>query len=336
MATTVTFTYGSSTNTTAFGTAVQIQSGTGVRVFTNRFGTITRTPLTVAPVGTGGSNNLLYLNSPIPVDAKGITWSFTTGGIQLPGHGPGALYSTVNVYNNSALGLVVEGGSTRIDGLGSAFLATVNGFTNVTIGASNINSLAPNYGQCTAPLSFTNGLRAPTQPSSSNGAVRIAYSYFISDGVNYTIQCNLTLTASSAFATSQDTLGNPYQTITGVTGTRVYTYLPTGAKVTSTVSGLTTGSYQFADQRFYPYALLSAAPGVYTMTTAPFVDYDGIEFGINPVAPQAGAAPGTGTQYNATSIYLESPQATTAVLTDGYFISLPLIQYQQQTYTLLQ
>jgi hypothetical protein len=84
--------------------------------------------------------------------------------------------------------------------------------------------------------------------------------------------------------------------------------------------------------RFYPYSLLAAAPGVYTAAAAPFFDYDGIEFTISPSAPLAGYAPGNGTLYNATSLYVTASIAT-AVLTDGYYLNPPLATLQQQTYS---
>ena len=318
--------------TTGYGPAVAIANGTGTRTFTNRFGATTTTALTVATPGTDYANNLLYLNSPFPVDGSGLTWNLATA-IQLPGHGPSVLYSQINVYNQS--GVVVESDVSRTDGLGSAFLSTVPGFLNVTIGASNINSLAANYGACQAPITFTNGLRAPTQPSASNGAVRVGFNYTVSDGVTYSVSGALVFTMSSAFATAQDALGNPYQVVTGVTGTRLYTYLPTNAQLTSTVSGLSAAAYANADQRFYPYSLLASAPGVYTMTTAPFFDYDGVEFSVSPSVPENGVAPGTGTQYNATSLYYTTPEPT-AVLTEGFYVNLPVVQFQQQSYALLQ
>ena len=181
-------------------------------------------------------------------------------------------------------------------------------------------------------LSVTNGLRAPTQPSASNGGVTIFYSYFISDGATYTVVGNLTLTTSSAFATNKDSLGNPYQTIVSVTGTRTYTYLPNNTVLTSTVSGVSTAAYPSADARFYPYALLSSSPGVYTLNTAPLWDYEGLEFAVSPSIPQLGRYPGSGTQYNATSLYYNAPE-TTAVLVDGYYVTLPLVALQQQTYS---
>ena len=321
--------YSSQPVSSSQGTYVTVTGGSGTRVFTNKFGVRTVSPFTVTAAGVDFANNRLYLNSPFPVDGFGLTLNLSSP-IQQPGHGPTVLYSLVNLYNAS--GVVVESHSSRIDNVGSAFLSTVPGFLNTTIAPSNINSLSASYATCQAPLTFTNGLRVPTQPSGANGGTTIRYSYSISDGVSYRVQGNLTLTASSAFATNTDLLGNPYQSITAVTGTRLYTYLPTGATVTSIVSGVTTGAYPNADQRFYPYALLASAPGVYSPNTAPFFDFDGLEFGISPSAPANGNAPGSGTQYNATSVYFTTP-VTTAVLTEGYYTALPVVTYQTQSYS---
>ena len=305
-ATSVSFTYNPALVSTPSGTAVTILSGTGTRTFLNRFGTSSSTSLTV---NAGG---LLYVGNSFPFDSTGVTWTLGSA-IQMAGHGPSVLYSTINVYNAS--GVVTESHESRIDPLGQAYLSNVPGFVNSTIGASNINSLAPVYTTCSAPITFTNGLRAPTQPTASNGALRFLYMYSISDGVTYSVQGSLTITASSGFGNLFDQLGNPYQSVVSVTGTRTYTYIPTSQTVVSTISGLSTSAYPYADQRFYPYALLGAAPGVYTLNTAPFLDYDGIEFNISPSAPINGAAPGNGTQYNATSVYFTTPEST-AVLTE--------------------
>jgi len=249
--------------------------------------------------------------------------------VQLPGQGPSQLYSMITAFNSS--GVIVESNSSRIDGLGSAFLSSVPGFINVTIGPSNVDALAPNYASCQAPISFTNGLRQPTQPTTFNGAAQFSYSYFISDGATYSVQANLTITTSSAFATTKDMLGNPYQTIINVTGARTYSHLPTGEQLTSTVNGLSAAGK--ASQRFYPYSLLSSAPGVYTLNTAPFFDYDGVEFIVSPPIPLLGLPIGQGVLYNATSIYLASTY-NTAVLTEGYSTNLPLVSLQQQQYAL--
>ena len=130
-----------------------------------------------------------------------------------------------------------------------AFLSSVPGFTNITIGASNINVLAANLGVCQAPISFTNGLRPPTQPSESNGATTIYFHYTVSDGVTYSVSANLTLTASSAFANIADQLGNPYQQVVNVTGVRQYTYLSLNQTLTSIVSGISTGANALAKAR---------------------------------------------------------------------------------------
>ena len=249
-ATNISFQYNPNQVTTAAGAAVQILSGTGTRTYTNRFGNSFSTGLSIdAP--TNASYNLLYLNAALPVDGSGFIYNLSSP-TQLSGDGPTVLYQMIKVYANQ--GVVTEAGSSRVDGLGSAYLSNVPGFTNTTIGASNINALAPVYGTCSAPITFTNGLRPPIQPSVSNGGTRLAYSYSISDGVNYTVAGNLTIFTSSAFANLKDQLANPYQIVTNVTGTRLYTFLPTGATVFSTVSGLSLANFPYASQRFYPYS----------------------------------------------------------------------------------
>ena len=331
-ATSLSILYDPTVITTSAGTAVTVLSGNGTRTFTNRFGNAFINSLTIAPPASAPANNsnLLYLASQSPVDAAGLSLALNTP-IQLAGNGPAQLFSLINWFNQS--GIVIEGNSFRVDGLGSAFLSTVPGFLNVTVGAGNVNALAPNYGTCQAPISFTNGLRPPTQPSVSNGAMVFTYSYSVSDGVTYVVSGNLTITCTSQFASLTDQLGNPYQIVTNVQGTRLYTYLPNGAQILSTVSGLSEAAYALASQRFYPYALLSASPGVYTMSTAPFLDHQGVEFNIVPSAPVNGLAPGVGVQYNATTVYFTTPEPS-AVLTEGYFINQPLINLQYQLYTL--
>ena len=327
IATSITFAYNPAAVTTAQGTAVTLLSGLGNRTFTNRFGASTTTSLTIAASGVSDADNLLYINASYPVDSRGLTWNLSSP-VQLPGAGPKTLSSLINVFNNS--GVIFEYGVSRIDGLGSAWLSNVPGFVNATIGASNLNALAAQYATCSAPITFTNGLRAPILPSVFNGAVNFLFNYFVSDGATYSVTGNLTFTATSAFATTQDALGNPYQTITNITGTRTYTYLPLNQQVVSQVTGLSSAVFPYADQRFYPYALLGSAPGVYSsMSVTPFLDQDGVEFSISPPAPATGAAPGTGVQYSAISLYNTAPQPN-AVLVDGTFTNLPVYSLQQQ------
>jgi hypothetical protein len=276
--------------------------------------------------GAGGYAvaNLLYLNSASPLDANGLTFNLATA-VQLPGVGPSTLWSTLNVH--SAFGVVVEGASSKVDGAGIAFSSSVSGFTNLTIGASNVNALAVNYAACQAPITFTNGLRQPTQPSSFNGAVRFAFSYFLSDGATYSVTVNLSISAVSAFATTHDLLGNPYQVVTGITGTRTYSYLPTGAQVVSQVTWVSSAS-----AHFYPYALLSSAPGVYTMANAAYLDAEGLTFSITPQAPSNGAAPGVGSQCSSVTVHVVTTNQTVTQLNEGAYTSAPLLAVQQQLY----
>ena len=331
VATSLTVTYNPALITNSQGTAVQVVFGSGTRTFTNRFGVSTTTAVTISLPGTAGADNLIYLNSAVPVDSNGLLLTLSSP-VQLPGRGPSPLYSQLAFVNVS--GYIGEGASTRADYLGQAFLSSIPGFLNLTIGASNVNALAASYATCRAPLTFTNGLRPPTQPSASNGALRFLYSYSVSDGLTYRVQAVLQLTAASAFATRTDALGNPYQVVTNVTGYRLYTYLATGQTVNSTVTGLSSAASPAADQRWYPYTLLSSAPGVYTMATAPYLDNFGLGLVLSPAVPVNGAAPGQGVQHNVTSVYVTT-SLTQSLLAESYYTTLPDPQLQTQSYTLL-
>ena len=338
-ATSVQFTYSTTTITNANGTAVTILSGAGQRIYTNMYGTSAlTTPFTVtAPAITSGlaPDNLLYLGSAFPVDALGLTWNLSSP-IQLPGDGPNAPVSLLKIYK-SPFGVVVEGNEERVDSTGTVFLSTVPGFTNVTIGPTDINNLAVLYAACKAPITFTNYLRPPSQTSASNSAQVTSYSYFISDGATYSVTTNLTLTANMGFSTSQDELGNVYQTIIDITGTRIYNFLAsTGTgpcQVNSVVSGLSTVVDSTASQRWYPFALLGAPPGFYTTNTAPYLDGEGLEFAVSPSVPANGDPAGcSGGTYAAVNVLMQAT-VNNAVLTEGGL--LPLSSLQQQAVNLL-
>ena len=315
------FLYNSTVVRTSAGSAVTLMSGAGSRTYTNRFGASFITMLTLA------SAPRLYLNSAVPIDSDGLVFDLESP-VQLPGNNTQQLVSVLNVFTMPG-GVIVEGNSALVDGIGQAVLSNVPGVVNSTIGASNANSLAVQYGRCQAPITFTNGLRPPTQPSVLNGGTRLSYSYFISDGVTYSVQTNLTLTAASAFANSHDQLGNPYQVITNITGSRQYTYLPIPFTITSIVTGTTSAM----GQRFYPYSLLSSTPGVYSMDKAPFLDANGLAFAVSPPVPPNGQLGGT--LYSSVSVFLQSNNAaSTAVLTESPTSSNPVFDLQRQSYGL--
>jgi len=322
-------TYNPSPVTTSFGTAVALLSGTGTRTFTNRFASSFVTSFSLVPSIPAALGPLLYLNSQLPFDSNGITLQLASP-TQLPGGDPRNPVSLLNLYGlNSS---IIELGSSLLDPLGQAFLSGIPGTINTTIGAANINTLAVNLGACKAPITFTNGLRSPTQPSVSNGGRTISWSYFISDGVSYSVLTNLTLTASSAFATTTDQLGNPYQSIIAITGTRAYTYLTTGAVLTSTVTSLANST---GDQRFYPYSLLSASPGVYSVSTTPFTDHDGLSFAVSPTVPALGLPNGAVPSYSVVTVYYGGGGPTLSPFLTEVNIATnpPLASLQIQTYS---
>ena len=322
LATSVQFVYDPTYVKTSHGTAVSINSGTGTRTFTNRFGVSSITTLNLS----SSSTNLLFLGSSNPVDSKGMTWNLSSP-VQLPGGGSSRFSSTTTVYNSGDV--FIEGTSSRVDGTGEVFVSSVPGFINTIISASNINSLAVLYPTCQAPITFTNGLSQPTQPSASNGATHFFYSYVISDGSTYSVQTDLSITTTSAFATTQDSLGNPYQSVSNITGTRTYTFLPNGAVLTSRVS------FAQVQSSFYPYALIASSPGVYTSNTAPYLDGAGLTFAVTPSVPSNGVAIGTGAQYSTVTVGIASYNNTVTQLNEANFVNKPLMALQQQSYVLV-
>ena len=309
---------------TSAGRAASLISATGTRTYTNRFGQTTTIPVTLATAALTGSSNLVYVNASTLVDAKGVMWNLTQA-VQLPGLGPYSATSLVQLHNVS--GAVVEGNATQVDGIAQAWLSTLPGFVNRTIGAANYNSLVADYANCRAPITYTNGLRSPVEPGASNTFAVTVYSYTVSDGVSYSVQTNVSLTVPSTFIISYDQLGNPYKPISGATGTRQYTYLRTGATLLSNITGLSTNISALADQRFYPYALLSASPSVYTTNSAPYLDFDGLEFSVSPAVPANGAAPGTGPQYAAVRVWT----TPAGLLTESNSATAPVAALQRQS-----
>ena len=253
---TATVSYNPTPVTTPFGRAVALVSGSGSRTYTNRFGTITTVPFTLQV--QSGSPTYLYLNTSTPVDQTGLTLTLGSA-IALPGVTPKLMQTSLRVFTQAgevveAFGAVTE---LRVDAQSQAYLSTVPGFVNTTVPSSNVNALAVNIAACQAPITFTNGLRTPTQPGVSNSATASSLYYRITDGATYIVTANLTIVGATLFATSRDTLGNPYQSIIYITGTRTYTYLPTASSLTSNVSfnaSINANVSLVGDQRVFPTA----------------------------------------------------------------------------------
>ena len=329
------FVYNTSALTTIAGTAVALVTGGGTRVFTNRFGSSFSTNLTLEPSAQSSNASLLYFNSSLPFDSIGLTFALFSP-VQLPGASPTQLLSQVRL---SSSGAGVSDGSAILDGLSQAYLSSLPGFSNTSIGASSINSLAPNYQLCSAPIGFTNGLRSPTQPSVANGGLHVYYSYSISDGVTYSVQTNLSITTNSPFATTQDMLGNPYQTVVSITGSRTYTLLPYGITLMSAIVGIANSSASatpHADQRFSPYAFLASAPGVYQINNAPFLDSAGLSFLVSPAVPPNGQLGGAMSGVVSVFLSLNSSSSTATLTESPTSTNPPLMSLQRQAYSFSQ
>ena len=267
-------------------TYITLFAANGTRTYTNRFGVSTSTTAQLEVESylagfAGGPFGVSDLSLQPVVQLAGVGALISIYAVQL-----------LNVYGSlteSGFGASSHSGiytSAVIDPNAQAYRCSIPGFTNTTIAASNVNALTVRYSECQAPITFTNGLRAPLQPSASNSALLYNYGYTISDGETYSVTTNFTLTMSSEFAVSQDSLGNPYQTVIGIVGIRSYTNLTSGVVTTQNVTRLAPDSFptvghgfpHATNNTFYPYALLGSAPGVYSIHTAPFLDGGGIVY----------------------------------------------------------
>ena len=336
------FEYNSTVQHNANGSYYAIGAGgsSARYLYTNKSGTVALSSVVGTILNTGAK---VYLNSTVPVDSTGIHISVASplGAVQLPGVGPRQLVSQVGLFNGTAgatYGSYVQvGPAFSLDQLGQAWVsATIPGFVNRTIGASDRNTNSANYESCMGVINFLNGQRSTITPTPNNSQPHFDYNYTISDGATYSVTTNLTITTSSTPLIHVDELGNQYQNITAIKGTRVYTYLGRGGgTVTSTVTGL-SGLSGTPSQRWYPFALLQSTPGVYNMNTGPFLDGDGIGFTIDPPAPYDGNAPGVFPAVSSVTVALVPPNVVSvAVLTELSYISAPIYSAQRQTYKLL-
>ena len=331
------FTYRPTTVVTQYGTGFVLTSGSGIRTYTNRFGTSFSTSITLN-TSVPSTGPVLYLNNndlaPAHLDSVGLTFELATP-IQQPGNVVNRSTTQLNVYSLNG-SVVIERGSSPIDPQGEAFRSPLSGFRNLSINGADINELPGSAFPCLAAINFLNGLTAPTQPSIRNSGSTINYRYNISDGRTYRVEGNLTLTASSAFATTRDSLGNPYQTIVAVSGTRKYTYLLTGQTLTSAVGTPTSADIAQlkASQRWYPYSLVGSLAGTYTVDDVPYLDVQGLAFTVTPSVPVNGIWGGL--LYPTVSVLVNSTDplahpVLSEVRTPG--VRRPLLDLQRQNVT---
>ena len=340
----VQFYYDNTIINTSNGPAVTILYGTGIRVFTSKFGYTINTPFLISPPSSTGqsADNLLYLDDPkytsgpepvnyyFPLDEAGITWQFLTP-IQLPGAGPLNTVSLLTLFNSTFQAIIAEGTEERIDLTGSAFASNVPGFTNTSIPASDINNVAVKVSQCQAVINEFNGIVSYVRPVPyQNVGPLYNYSYYITDGTTYSVAVNLLITAS----TLTNLLTTPAQIIYNATGLRTYVYLPTGETLVSSVSGLST-ALPGPSQHWYPLALKDSNPGSYTMDTAPFLDSQGMEYTVSPQVPVNGLPPGSGTLYAAVNVYINASQNIDPFLTEQGYLYEPNLLSQVQTVVVL-
>ena len=258
----------------------------GTRTFTNKYGS----SFTTSVVGFSGTLTF----SSQPVDTNGFSVQLASS-IQYPGVDPDVISPSLSIHAdfNTQTGVFefVNNQQNQEAGLSdptstAVTSSTIPGFTSILIGQGSLNEGEVNYDMCTATISINNGLA--TRPSSNIGATSLVYryTYTISDGT-YLVTSEMMLTCSSA-SPQQDLLGNYYQTVVGVSGTRTYT--DGSGTFISDIRTLDNGDgiSQTADtpQRIYPFSFSSAPPGAYpTADSAPFLDVAGLQFRVDPPAP---------------------------------------------------
>jgi len=326
--------YDPTVQSNANGQYYNILSGDARYTFTNKSGI----PTELSVQQMAGSQPL-YINSALPVDSAGTSFLVAPRtrafqSFQLPGVGPKQSFGYIMLTNSTAgqsAPYVQLGSAFTIDTASQAWVSSIPGFVSRTIGPASLNAAAVDYTNCVANVTVNRAAAVTSAPA--NTATQFSYSYSISDGATYSVNTTLAITTTATPQLYVDQLGNSYQNITSVSGTRVYTHLPTGATVISAVTGLSNGAGT-PSQRWYPFAYLQSAPGVYSTSTAPYLDGEGIGFTISPAAPVNGNAPGAGAQNSIINVRVAAPNTVSyATLTELSYVTAPLSNQQQQTYT---
>ena len=193
-------------NASSVPNAVNLISGTGTRVYSNKYNTQFYRPITLAPAGTGYANNRLYTNG-TAFDYGGIVYTLPMP-YQFPGRGgaASAYVSQANFYRDSYYGLV-EDPSFIIDNRSVSVTSNIPGFQSVNLVGcpNNPNCANTNTTACTSRITASNGY----VPLPTNEELEAAYtpfynySYFISDGQTWS-----TTSQPDAGHTDQSTAGS--------------------------------------------------------------------------------------------------------------------------------
>ena len=112
--------------------------------------------------------------------------------MQLPGQSP--THPSSQLYNAS--GVVQKGQSSRVEA--SALPSSPTSPLHQHLHRRFQHQLARcGLQRVSGAITFTNGLRPPTQPSNFNGARNVLYSFYVSDGATYSVVVNLTPRSTS-------------------------------------------------------------------------------------------------------------------------------------------
>ncbi len=339
------------------GTAVQIVSGTGTRTFTNKFGQSRSTcrRCSAGQPAAGSSRQPAVPDQRAAVRRQRHHARLLRRDVPLPGHGPSVPYSTLRYYAQTpsllshAAPTPPARTSPRTRRLASTLPAPPScrpcRLQEQHAGRRQRQHRRRVVHHVPAPITFANGARNPVNPSNNNGGKSISLQ-LLRVGRRH-VQHHRQPRPHRQLARRQRgragqpvpdhhrRVGHPHVRVPAHRRhRRLHRVRQSPTARTPTPTSASTRSRCWAP-----------APASTRINTAPFVDYDGIEFSISPGAPAAGLAPGAGTLYNATSVYTEARELS-PVLVDGYFspsagfqvsgpTGVPVLAYQQQSYVVL-
>ena len=318
----------------------------GTRTFTNRFGQKYVNSLTLNQLGEDHDSNQLWLQSPY---ASGVSFHLNAT-IQTQGGLPATdmqVFLDPYPVEGTAYGYGVGAGSNALNNDPSLTVFASNApsfaastYSNLGLTAINGSSVGSVYGttditQCVASF--------PTIPKSAPAAgVRVYQFNYQLGAANGNVSTVVNLTLITDGTVNVDQLGNYYFNVAAVSGTRTYTWLPTGNVTTATVTALSPicsgpsvsniDSVYCNDNRLFPQY--------------PFIDRLGIAYQTSPSLPHPGAAPGTSlTPYQGVYIYREDVLDEASPTNNGYpvwsdnpsqYISLTQLNGTQANYVAYQ
>ena len=260
----------------------------GTRTFYGRYGAVLVQNVSLAPANEEYADDYLYLNTPY-VDGDGFTWYLNGTDGALTEFQGGLFGNEINLSLNPYLTetIAINAGNANTlyyDPAGTVICSNAPGFTAYTYNAATPRNMAgsTNMADCAGTAYNTNVPAA----YSRTGLRSYNLAYTVTDGVTYSSSVAATLYTDGTV--NYDSLGNVYYNAISATGTRSYTYLPTGAVSVQSITSLMAQNivstsnlaYITNNNRLYPYY--------------PYFDRYGMAFTLNStIAPDGQAITAT-------------------------------------------